>query len=141
MTKLIDSFETDGKKYNYYDLKSVGKSQLAKIPFSHKILLENALRNSITDNSNADDVDAILNWDPQSGAAKETSFNPSGIILQAFTGVPVAVELVAMRNAVCDLGGVPSNINSLSPGELVIDRYVKVEYFGTSGALKQNNHV
>ena len=41
MTKLIDSFETDGKKYNYYDLKSVGKSQLAKIPFSHKILLEN----------------------------------------------------------------------------------------------------
>jgi len=88
MTKLLASFEIEGKKYNYYDLKSVGKSQLDKIPFSHKILLENALRNSDTEGSNADDVDAILNWDPQSGAAREISFNPSRVLLQDFTGVP-----------------------------------------------------
>ena len=141
MTKLIDSFETDGKKYNYYDLKSVGKSQLAKIPFSHKILLENALRNSITDNSNADDVDAILNWDPQSGAAKEISFNPSRVILQDFTGVPAVVDLAAMRNAVSDLGGDPNKINPLSPAELVIDHSVQVDHFGTLDALKKNNQI
>ena len=110
MTKLIDSFETGGKKYSYYDLKSVGKSRLAKIPFSHKILLENALRNSNTDNSNADDVDVILNWDPQSGATKEISFNPSRVILQDFTGVPAVVDLAAMRNAVSDLGGDPKKL-------------------------------
>lgn len=141
MTKLIDSFETDGKKYNYYDLKSVGKSQLAKIPFSHKILLENALRNSITDNSNADDVDAILNWDPKSGAAKEISFNPSRVILQDFTGVPAVVDLAAMRNAVSDLGGDPNKINPLSPAELVIDHSVQVDHFGTLDALKKNNQI
>ncbi len=141
MTKLTDSFETNGKKYNYYDLKSVGKSQLAKIPFSHKILLENALRNSITDNSNADDVDVILNWDPQSGATKEISFNPSRVILQDFTGVPAVVDLAAMRNAVSDLGGDPKKINPLSPAELVIDHSVQVDHFGTLDALKKNNQI
>jgi len=141
MTKLIDSFETGGKKYSYYDLKSVGKSRLTKIPFSHKILLENALRNSNTDNSNADDVDVILNWDPQSGATKEISFNPSRVILQDFTGVPAVVDLAAMRNAVSDLGGDPKKINPLSPAELVIDHSVQVDHFGTLDALKKNNQI
>ena len=141
MTKLINSFETGGKKYSYYDLKSVGKSRLTKIPFSHKILLENALRNSNTDNSNADDVDVILNWDPQSGATKEISFNPSRVILQDFTGVPAVVDLAAMRNAVSDLGGDPRKINPLSPAELVIDHSVQVDHFGTLDALKKNNQI
>ena len=141
MTKLINSFETGGKKYSYYDLKSVGTSRLAKIPFSHKILLENALRNSNTDNSNADDVDVILNWDPQSGATKEISFNPSRVILQDFTGVPAVVDLAAMRNAVSDLGGDPKKINPLSPAELVIDHSVQVDHFGTLDALKKNNQI
>ena len=141
MTKLINSFETGGKKYSYYDLKSVGKSRLTKIPFSHKILLENALRNSNTDNSNADDVDVILNWDPQSGATKEISFNPSRVILQDFTGVPAVVDLAAMRNAVSDLGGDPKKINPLSPAELVIDHSVQVDHFGTLDALKKNNQI
>ena len=141
MTKLLDSFETDEKKYNYYDLKSVGKSQLAKIPFSHKILLENALRNSNAENANADDVEAILNWDPQSGAAKEISFNPSRVILQDFTGVPAVVDLAAMRNAVSAMGGDPKKINPLSPAELVIDHSVQVDHFGTLDALKKNNQI
>ena len=141
MTKLLDSFEIDGKKYNYYDLKSVGKSQLDKIPFSHKILLENALRNSDTKGSNADDVDAILNWDPQSGAASEISFNPSRVILQDFTGVPAVVDLAAMRNAVSVLGGDPKKINPLCPAELVIDHSIQVDHFGTLDALKKNNQI
>jgi len=141
MTKFIDSFEADGKKYNYYDLKSVGKSQLEKIPFSHKILLENALRNSTKNNSNADDVDAILNWNPKSGALEEISFNPSRVILQDFTGVPAVVDLAAMRDAVSDLGGDPNKINPLSPAELVIDHSVQVDHFGTLDALKKNNQI
>ena len=141
MTKLLDSFEIGGKKYNYYDLKSVGKSQLDKIPFSHKILLENALRNSDTEDSNADDVDAILNWDPQSGAAREISFNPSRVILQDFTGVPAVVDLAAMRNAVSAMGGDPKKINPLCPAELVIDHSIQVDHFGTLDALKKNNQI
>ena len=141
MTKLLDSFEIDGKQYNYYDLKSVGKSQLDKIPFSHKILLENALRNSDTKGSNADDVDAILNWDPQSGAAREISFNPSRVILQDFTGVPAVVDFAAMRNAVSAMGGDPKKINPLCPAELVIDHSIQVDHFGTLDALKKNNQI
>ena len=141
MTKLLDSFEIDGKKYNYYNLKSVGKSQLDKIPFSHKILLENALRNGDAEDSNAHDVETILNWDPLSGAAKEISFNPSRVILQDFTGVPAIVDLAAMRNAVSALGGDPKKINPLSPAELVIDHSVQVDHFGTLEALKKNNQI
>ena len=141
MTKLLDSFEIDGKKYNYYNLKSVGKSQLYKIPFSHKILLENALRNGDAEDSNAHDVETILNWDPLSGAAKEISFNPSRVILQDFTGVPAIVDLAAMRNAVSALGGDPKKINPLSPAELVIDHSVQVDHFGTLEALKKNNQI
>jgi aconitate hydratase len=141
MTKLLDSFETDGKKYNYYNLKSVGKSQLDKIPFSHKILLENALRNSDAEDSNDHDVETILNWDPLSGAAREISFNPSRVILQDFTGVPAIVDLAAMRNAVSALGGDPKKINPLSPAELVIDHSVQVDHFGTQEALKKNNQI
>ena len=141
MTKLLDSFEIDGKKYNYYNLKSVGKSQLYKLPFSHKILLENALRNGDAEDSNAHDVETILNWDPLSGAAKEISFNPSRVILQDFTGVPAIVDLAAMRNAVSALGGDPKKINPLSPAELVIDHSVQVDHFGTLEALKKNNQI
>ena len=141
MTKLLDSFEIDGKKYNYYNLKSVGKSQLYKIPFSHKILLENVLRNGDAEDSNAHDVETILNWDPLSGAAKEISFNPSRVILQDFTGVPAIVDLAAMRNAVSALGGDPKKINPLSPAELVIDHSVQVDHFGTLEALKKNNQI
>ena len=141
MTKLLDSFETDGKKYNYYNLKSVGESQLDKIPFSHKILLENALRNSDAEDSNAHDVGTILNWDPLSGAEGEISFNPSRVILQDFTGVPAIVDLAAMRNAVSALGGDPKKINPLSPAELVIDHSVQVDHFGTLDALKKNNQI
>ena len=141
MTKLLDSFEIDGKKYNYYNLKSVGESQLDKIPFSHKILLENALRNGDAEDSNAHDVGTILNWDPLSGAAREISFNPSRVILQDFTGVPAIVDLAAMRNAVSALGGDPKKINPLSPAELVIDHSVQVDHFGTLEALKKNNQI
>jgi len=141
MTKLLDSFEIDGKKYNYYNLKSVGNSQLDKIPFSHKILLENALRNSDAEDSNAHDVGTILNWDPLSGAEGEISFNPSRVILQDFTGVPAIVDLAAMRNAVSALGGDPKKINPLSPAELVIDHSVQVDHFGTLDALKKNNQI
>ena len=141
MTKLLDSFEIDGKKYNYYNLKSVGESQLDKIPFSHKILLENALRNSDAEDSNAHDVGTILNWDPLSGAEGEISFNPSRVILQDFTGVPAIVDLAAMRNAVSALGGDPKKINPLSPAELVIDHSVQVDHFGTLEALKKNNQI
>jgi len=141
MTKLLDSFETDGKKYNYYNLKSVGKSQLYKIPFSHKILLENVLRNGDAEDSNAHDVETILNWDPLSGAAKEISFNPSRVILQDFTGVPAIVDLAAMRNAVSVLGGDPKKINPLCPAELVIDHSIQVDHFGTLDALKKNNQI
>ncbi|MCK5903707.1 MAG: aconitate hydratase, partial [Gammaproteobacteria bacterium] len=85
--------------------------------------------------------DAILNWDPQSGAAREISFNPSRVILQDFTGVPAVVDFAAMRNAVSALGGDPKKINPLCPAELVIDHSIQVDHFGTLDALKKNNQI
>ena len=103
--------------------------------------MENALRNGDAEDSNAHDVETILNWDPLSGAAREISFNPSRVILQDFTGVPAIVDLAAMRNAVSALGGDPKKINPLSPAELVIDHSVQVDHFGTQEALKKNNQI
>ena len=93
----------------------------AHLPFSLKLLLENALRTG----SDAD-VEAVLNWDH-----REIAFTPARVLLQDFTGVPAVVDLAAMRDAVAELGGDPPSINPLLPVELVIDHSVQVDEFGT----------
>ncbi|MEC7765661.1 MAG: aconitate hydratase AcnA, partial [Pseudomonadota bacterium] len=93
------------------------------------------------DPSREQDIQTILNWDAKSGNNKEISFTPSRVILQDFTGVPAVVDLAAMRDAVAEMKGDASQINPLSPAELVIDHSVQVDHFGSEEALIKNNTI
>ncbi len=113
-------------------------ADVARLPFSLKILLENLLRREDGRSVTADDVRALAAWDPTSGASREISFMPARVLLQDFTGVPCVVDLAAMRDAMVALGGSPDQVNPLQPVELVIDHSVQVDYFGRSDALALN---
>ena len=141
MSKHIQSLTVGSKEYQYLDLKSLDTKNLDQIPFSHKILLENALRHSLEDETREKDIDSILNWDAKAGKPIEISFTPSRVILQDFTGVPAVVDLAAMRDAVASMNGDATQINPLSPAELVIDHSVQVDHFGSIDALEKNNKV
>jgi aconitate hydratase len=106
---------------------------VARLPYTLRILLENVLRNG-----DADDVEAVAGWVAADEPSREISFAPARVLLQDFTGVPAVVDLAAMRNAMADLGGSPEQINPLIPVELVIDHSVQVDVFGTSGAFARN---
>ncbi len=132
-----ESFEI----YRLNALERAGVGNVARLPFSLKVLLENLLRHEDERFVLADDVRALAGWDPSSaeGATeKEISFMPARVLLQDFTGVPAVVDLAAMREAMRTLGGDPKKINPLLPAELVIDHSVQVDKFGTTGAFAFN---
>jgi aconitate hydratase len=106
---------------------------VARLPYTLRVLLENVLRNG-DDN----DVEAVAAWDAKAEPSREISFAPSRVLLQDFTGVPAVVDLAAMRNAMADLGGDPEQINPLIPVELVIDHSVQVDLFGSRFAFARN---
>src|SRR6188472_1738808 len=106
---------------------------VARLPYTLRILLENVLRNG-----SSDDVAAVAGWVATDEPSREISFAPARVLLQDFTGVPAVVDLAAMRNAMSDLGGQAEAINPLIPVELVIDHSVQVDVFGTSGAFARN---
>ena len=141
MSDHTNSFSIKEKTYKYYDLKSLDSEKVDRLPFTHKILLENALRHAESDHEGPKDVETILNWNPKSDQSTEISFTPSRVILQDFTGVPAVVDLATMRDAVVSMQGDPKDINPLSPAELVIDHSVQVDHFGSLDALEKNNKV
>jgi aconitate hydratase len=106
---------------------------VARLPYTLRVLLENVLRNG-----DDDDVEAVATWDAKAEPSREISFAPSRVLLQDFTGVPAVVDLAAMRNAMADLGGDPARINPLIPVELVIDHSVQVDLFGSRLAFARN---
>jgi aconitate hydratase len=132
-----ESFEI----YRLNGLERSGVGNVARLPFSLKVLLENLLRHEDDRFVFADDIRALARWDPSSaeGATeKEISFMPARVLLQDFTGVPAVVDLAAMREAMRTLGGDPKKINPLLPAELVIDHSVQVDKFGTAGSFAFN---
>jgi aconitate hydratase len=132
-----ESFEI----YRLNALERTGVGNVARLPFSLKVLLENLLRHEDERFVLADDVRALAGWDPsgaEGATEKEISFMPARVLLQDFTGVPAVVDLAAMREAMCTLGGDPKKINPLLPAELVIDHSVQVDKFGTTGAFAFN---
>jgi aconitate hydratase A / 2-methylisocitrate dehydratase len=106
---------------------------VARLPYTLRILLENVLRNG-----SREDVEAVAGWVAADEPSREISFAPARVLLQDFTGVPAVVDLAAMRNAMADFGGDPEQINPLIPVELVIDHSVQVDVFGTSAAFSRN---
>src|SRR5688500_8460725 len=103
---------------------------VATLPYSLKILLENLLRHEDARFVHAGDIEVLSGWKPGAHLQKEISFAPARVLLQDFTGVPCVVDLAAMRDGMIRLGGNPDRVNPLQPVELVIDHSVQVDYFG-----------
>ncbi|MGN6512216.1 MAG: aconitase family protein, partial [Lysobacteraceae bacterium] len=145
---MADSFATrarldvNGKSYTYASLPKLGERfDLAKLPYSMKILLENLLRHEDGVTVLPAHIEAVAKWDPKAESETEIAFMPARVVLQDFTGVPCVVDLAAMRDAVGRLGGDPKQINPLIPSELVIDHSVQVDVFGRPDALDLNGKI
>jgi aconitate hydratase len=130
-----------GKNYEIFSLTALKGHDLARLPFSLKILLENLLRFEDGVNVTRPDIEALLKWDAKAAPSYEISFTPARVIMQDFTGVPAVVDLAAMREAMIKLGGNADEINPLSPAELVIDHSVQVDNYGTADSLAKNTAV
>ncbi len=111
---------------------------VARLPFSLKILLENLLRNEDGDLVREQDVKALATWNADAEPTAEIAFTPARVVMQDFTGVPAVVDLAAMRDAMSALGGDANKINPLVPAELVIDHSVQVDVFGSANAFQRN---
>ena len=111
---------------------------VARLPYSLKILLENLLRHEDARFVHPKDIEALAEWKPGALRQKEISFAPARVLLQDFTGVPCVVDLAAMRDGMIRLGGNPDRVNPLQPVELVIDHSVQVDYFARPDAFQLN---
>ncbi len=111
---------------------------VARLPYSLRILLESLLRREDGETVRAEDIAALAGWEPAAAPATEIAFMPGRVLLQDFTGVPALVDLAAMRDAVAAMGGEPRRINPLVPVELVIDHSVQVDAFGSPTAFRIN---
>jgi aconitate hydratase len=139
--KTRQTLQAGGRSLEYYSLPALqarGCPEVARLPFSLKILLENLLRHEDGRVVKAADIETLARWDVTSSAQRELSFAPARVLLQDFTGVPCVVDLAAMRDAVSRLGGDPTRVNPLQPVELVIDHSVQVDYFGQANAFQLN---
>ncbi|MDN5871891.1 MAG: aconitate hydratase, partial [Nitrococcus sp.] len=108
------------------------------LPYSLKVLLENLLRNEDGRLINAEQIDALAGWRPAAAPTQEIQYTPARVLMQDFTGVPAVVDLVAMRDAMAELGGDALRINPRIPTELVIDHSVIAEVFGRADAFAIN---
>ena len=141
----LDSFRAagtlavGGQDYEIFRLDALrDRRDVARLPFSLKILLENLLRAEADGSVDAADVLALADWDAAAEPSREIAFTPARVLMQDFTGVPAVVDLAAMRDAIADMGGDPAKINPLAPAELVIDHSVQVDAFGTAAAFAIN---
>jgi aconitate hydratase len=135
------SLKTSQREVHYYRLGKLiedGVGHVDKLPFSIKILLENALRNIDNRTVTADDVRNLAGWNAADPGQIEIPYRPTRVILQDFTGVPAVVDLAALRSAMARLGGDPSKINPSVAVDLVIDHSVQVDYFASPEALQLN---
>ena len=134
--------EVAGQSYAYASLPRLGQRfDLARLPYSMKILLENLLRHEDGGNVLPAHIEAVATWDPKAEPDTEIAFMPARVVLQDFTGVPCVVDLAAMRDAVVRLGGQAAQINPQIPSELVIDHSVQVDVFGRPDALDINGRI
>ncbi len=133
------TLEVGGRSYDIFRLDALqSKYDVARLPFSLKVLLENLLRNEDGDAVRAEDVEALAEWDAKAEPSQEIAFTPARVVMQDFTGVPAVVDLAAMRDAMRDMDGDPAKINPLVPAELVIDHSVQVDVFGSRQAFQRN---
>ncbi|HUO48472.1 MAG TPA: aconitase family protein, partial [Acidimicrobiales bacterium] len=148
-TPSLDSFGTrstlqvGGRSVQVHRLEPLAaRFDVARLPYSMKVVLENLLRHEDGRHVHAADIEAVAAWAGQQAsgtpAATEIAFTPERVLMQDFTGVPAVVDLAAMRDALARLGGDPTRINPLVPVELVIDHSVIAESSGTRAAFGEN---
>ncbi len=143
---MSDSFGTKSqitvgdKTYTYFSLAKLQATHadVARLPFSLKVLLENLLRYEDGRTVTKDDIEALAKWDAKRDPDQEISFLPARVLLQDFTGVPAVADLAAMRDAMAQMGGDPDRINPLQPADLVIDHSVQIDRFASSTAFLHN---
>src|SRR3954449_6981175 len=119
-------------------LEAQGIGKISRLPVSIRIVLESVLRNCDGKKVRRKDVETLPNWNAKSPANEEIPFVVARIVLQDFTGVPLVVDLAAMRSAVKRIGGDPKIIEPLVPVDLVVDHSVQVDFFGSAEALRLN---
>ena len=131
--------EVGGREYEIHRLDALQERfDVARLPYSLKVLLENVLRLEDGESVTSDDVEAIATWDAKAEPSVEIPFQPARVLMQDFTGVPAVVDLAAMRDAMDDLGGDATAINPLVDVDLIIDHSVQVDAFGNPRAFAIN---
>ncbi|WP_431687345.1 aconitate hydratase AcnA [Hahella sp. NBU794] len=138
----LSDLSVGDRSYRIHLLSSMpAEYKVERLPYSIKILLENLLRREDGYSITKDDIAALAQWDASAQPSAQVAFTPARVVLQDFTGVPVVVDLAAMRDAMMSLGGDPRLINPLEPVDLVIDHSVMVDYFGDQDALARNTQI
>jgi aconitate hydratase len=143
----LDSFGTrtalrvGDATYTIHRLDALDGVDVARLPYSLRILLENVLRNEDGASVRSSDVEAIRDWDPGAAPSEEIAFSPARVLLQDFTGVPAVVDLAAMRDAMADLGGDPAAIEPQVPSDLVIDHSIIAEAYGMPDSFFRNAEI
>ena len=133
------SLQVGGREFEIFRLDALQERfDVARLPYSIKVLLENVLRLEDGVSVNAADVEAIASWDAAAEPSVEIPFQPARVLMQDFTGVPAVVDLAAMRDAMEEIGGDPAAINPLVDVDLVIDHSVQVDAFGNDRAFAVN---
>src|SRR5467141_2930190 len=128
----------EGFLHSLPELETQGVGKISRLPISIRIVLESVLRNCDGKKVRCKDVETLAGWDAKKPANEEIPFVVARIVLQDFTGVPLVVDLAAMRSAVKRLGGDPKIIEPLVPVDLVVDHSVQVDFFGSAQALRLN---
>lgn len=133
------TLETSKENLTYYSLPELEKQghKIKRMPFSIRILLENALRNYDDFSVTNEHLNTILNWQPKP-TDNDIAFKPARVLMQDFTGVPAVVDIASLRSEMARKGGDASKINPLIPVDLVIDHSVQVDYFAAQYAYQQN---
>ena len=136
--RTLNLQEGVGSYYSLPALEELGVGAVSRLPFSIRVVLESLLRNCDDETVTQEDVRALANWNASEPSDREIPFVVSRIVLQDFTGVPLLVDLAAMRDAVAKLGSDPSLIEPLVPVDLVVDHSVQVDKSGTADSFSRN---
>jgi len=136
----LQSFEANGAKHAFYSLPALERAgfKISRLPVSIRIVLESLLRNCDGKRVSEPAIKALASWSPKAERTEEIPFVVARIVLQDFTGVPLLVDLAAMRAAAAKLGKDPKVIEPLVPVDLVVDHSVQVDFAGSADALAKN---
>jgi aconitate hydratase len=136
----LQTLTVNGTAYRYYSLPALGRAgfKVERLPVSIRLVLESLLRNCDGKRVSEPAVRSLASWGAKAGRTEEVPFVVARIVLQDFTGVPLLVDLAAMRSAVVKLGRDAKLIEPLVPVDLVVDHSVQVDFAGTADAMQRN---